>query len=408
MVDHKMSTVSDPSHPIETMDSQPRKSAAGWQSSVSFRLAWRNITRDRVRLIIAVIGVAFAVLLMTVQLGLLIGFATTSSSLVDRAKADIWIVPRGAKDVDQAGYLVERQKYRALGISGVDSVQSLIVRFTEWKRPDGGTESVIVVGIDPAVKPALQPWNFIDGSVDNLRIADGVVIDELYSQKLGVSKIGETVEITGRRARIVGITSQIRTFTQSPYVFANLKNARIWTGLPDDRTTYLLVQAEPGANLTSLRNALEAALPASDVYTAREFSWRTRIYWLITTGVGAALLIAAVLGVIVGMVIVSQTLYSATMERLQEFATIRAMGATNRYLQTIVLRQSLVSGTLGYVIGTAIAVTVAWLSRASSATLMLSYPLIVILGVVTLSMCVGASLISIRKVLRVDTASVFR
>jgi len=120
------------------------------------------------------------------------------------------------------------------------------------------------------------------------------------------------------------------------------------------------------------------------------------------------LLIAAVLGVIVGMVIVSQTLYSATMERLQEFATIRAMGATNRYLRAIVLRQSLVSGTLGYAVGTATALVVAWLSRTSSATLMLSYPLIVILGAVTLAMCVGASLISIRKVLRVDTASVFR
>lgn len=402
-----MSIMSDPLQPIETMVNQPGKRWAGWQGSVGFRLAWRNITRDRIRLIIAVIGVAFAVLLMTVQLGLLIGFATISSSLIDKAEADIWIVPRGAKDVDQAGYLIERQKYRALGVSGVDSAQSLIVRFTEWKRPDGGTESVIVVGIDP-VRPALQPWNFIEGSVDDLRITDGVVIDELYSQKLGVSKIGQTVEIVGHRARIVGITSQIRTFTQSPYVFANLNNARVWTGLPDERTTYLLVRAEQGANLTALRSALQAALPASDVYTAREFSWRTRIYWLITTGVGAALLIAAVLGVIVGMVIVSQTLYSATMERLQEYATIRAMGATNRYLQTIVLRQSLLSGTLGYVIGTTIAVIVAWMSRGSSATLMLSYPLIVMLGAVTLAMCVGASLISIRKVLRVDTASVFR
>src|SRR6266700_6383508 len=244
-----MSTVSDPVQPIGTMDRQPRENRAGWQSSVSFRLAWRNITRDRIRLIIAVIGVAFAVLLMTVQLGLLIGFATISSSLVDKAQADLWIVPRGAKDVDQAGNMLDRQKYRALGVNGVDSVQSLIVRFTDWKRPDGGTESVIVVGIDP-IRPALQPWNFIEGSVDNLRIADGVVIDELYSQKLGVSKVGETVELIGRRARVVGITSQIRTFTQSPYVFANLKNARTWTSLPDERTTYLLARAEPGANLT--------------------------------------------------------------------------------------------------------------------------------------------------------------
>jgi putative ABC transport system permease protein len=403
-----VSVVSDSSQPVERLDPPPPTIWAGWQRSVAFRLAWRNITRDRIRLIIAVIGVAFAVLLMTVQLGLLIGFAITSSSLVDRAQADFWIVPRGAKDVDQAGNMLDRQKYRALGVKGIDSVQSLIVRFTDWKRPDGGTESVIVVGIDP-VRPFLQPWNLKDGAnVDDLHIADGVVIDELYSQKLGVSKVGETVEIMGHRARVVGITSQIRTFTQSPYVFANLKNARTWTSLPDERTTYLLARAEPGANLSNLRDALRAALPGSDVWTSREFSWRTRFYWLVTTGMGASLLIAAVLGVIVGLVIVSQTLYSATMERLEEYATIRAMGATNRYLRAIVLRQSLVSGTLGYAVGTATALVVAWLSRTSSATLMLSYPLIVILGAVTLAMCVGASLISIRKVLRVDTASVFR
>src|SRR5258708_15246516 len=216
-----MSITSDPLQPIETMVSQPGKSRAGWQGSVAFRLAWRNITRDRIRLIIAVIGVAFAVLLMTVQLGLVIGFATISSSLIDKAQADIWIVPRGAKDVDQAGYLIEPQKYRALGVAGVDADQSLIVRFTEWKRPDGGTESVIVVGID-RVRPVLQPWNFIEGSVDNLRIADGVVVDELYSQKLGVSKVGDTVELIGRRAPIVGLPSQFRPFHQPPSLFSTL------------------------------------------------------------------------------------------------------------------------------------------------------------------------------------------
>src|SRR5579863_3053018 len=135
----------------------------GRYRSIAQRLAWRNITRDRVRLIIAVTGVAFAVLLMTLQLGLLIGFAVTSSSLVDRATADLWIVPRGAKDVDQAGQIVERQKFAVTGISGVESIDSLIVYFAPWKTPDGGTENVIVVGVEPN-GTALQPWNFIMGS----------------------------------------------------------------------------------------------------------------------------------------------------------------------------------------------------------------------------------------------------
>ena len=392
---------------IDGIDDRSLKNRFRWHSSIAYRLAWRNITRDNVRLIIAVIGVGFAVLLMTVQLGLLIGFATTSSTLIDKAKADLWVVPRGAKDVDQAGQILERQKFVARGTPGVDSVETLIVNFALWKRPDGGTQSVIVVGVDP-IGAALQPWNFVAGSAEDLRIADGIVIDELYSGKLGVSRVGQTVEIQGHRARVVGITSGIRTFTQSPYVFTSSKNAKKMSGIPDEWTTYFLVRAQQGADLVRLRNALQTALPSTEIWSSRGFSWQTRAYWLFTTGAGTALLIAAILGLIVGLVIVAQTLSSATIERIHEFATIRAMGANNRYLKGIILHQSLIGGSLGYVIGTGAAFIFASLARTSSVALSLPIPLILILAAVTLAMCIGASLISIRKVLNVDAASVFR
>jgi putative ABC transport system permease protein len=393
--------------PVDAMDIRYWKARFNQQNSIAFRLAWRNITRDRVRFLIAVIGVGFAVLLMTVQLGLLIGFATTSSSLIDRATADFWVVPRGGKDVDQAGQIVERQKYTALGVPDVDSVRSLVVRFAEWKTPNGGTQSVIVVGIDPS-EPALEPWSFVVGSTASLHVADAVIIDELYAEKLGVSYVGQTVEVGNQRVRVVGITSTIRTFTQSPYAFASLKNAKILTGLPDDRTTYLLVRARPGADLRRMQRDLETALPSADIWTSSGFSWQTRFYWLVSTGAGTAVLIAAMLGLIVGLVIVSQTLYSATIERVEEYATIRAIGAASRYLKAIILRQALLSGAIGFVIGTAAAIAAAWLARRSSAAMAISSPLILVLAVVTLGMCVAASLISIRKVLTIDAASVFR
>jgi putative ABC transport system permease protein len=303
--------------------------------------------------------------------------------------------------------MVERQKYLLLGVPGVEHVDSLVVRFTDWKRPDGGTESVIIVGIDP-VQPVLQPWNFIAGSTADLGGPNAIVIDELYSQKLGVSRVGQTVEIMNRRARVVGITSRIRTFTQSPYVFTSLKNAKMLTGLADEQTNYLLVRAEPGTDLGKLKTALQSALPSADVWTSGAFSWQTRIYWLVTTGAGTALLIAAILGVVVGLVIVSQTLYSATVERIEEYATIRAMGASNAYLKAIILRQSLLSGGAGYVIGTGIALVVAKLAERSSAAPILPYPLLLLLGAVTLAMCIAASQISIRRALTADAASIFR
>jgi putative ABC transport system permease protein len=383
------------------------RSWTGQFGSVAARLAWRNFARDRVRLGVAVVGVGFAVVLMAVQLGLLIGFATTASSLVDHARADFWIVPTDTQDVDQAGQMPDRWKYRIAGFSDVDSVTSLLVRFAYWSRPGGGSETVIVVGIDPS-DPALVPWNFVAGSPESLRFPDGIAIDRLYAKKLGVTRLGEVVEIGGHRARVVAFTSGVRTFTQSPYVFASLDTARRLTDMSADWTSYLLVRAREGSSLGALGRALQGALPSAEVESARRFSWQTRAYWLLTTGAGAALLIAAALGLLVGVVIVSQTLYAATVERLDEYATIRAMGATNRYLKSIILCQAAVSAAFGYGAGMVVAVLIAVLARNGSAALILPWPLALALAVVTLTMCIAASLISMRKVLTADPASVFK
>jgi putative ABC transport system permease protein len=374
---------------------------------IAFRLAWRNIARDRTRLAIAVIGVGFAVLLMTVQLGLLIGFATTASSLIDHASADFWIVPRGAKDVDQAGILSERQRYVALGVPGVAAVESLVVRFAEWKRPDGGTQSIIVVGVDPS-RPALSPWNFVAGSMNSLDDPNGVIIDDFYADYLGVNRIGQTVEIMKHRARVVGITSGVRTFTQSHFVFTNLELANAFTGLGGDETTYLLVRDGAGASRAAVERRLQSSLPESDVWTASGFSWETRFYWLFTTGAGAAVVVAALLGLVVGIVIVSQVLYSATVERIQEYATIRALGAEGTFLKTIVMRQALFSGAFGYVTGSIVALIVAHLASSASAAISISLSLVLLVAIVTFGMCFGASQLSIRKVLDADPASAFR
>lgn len=392
---------------VESAAKRRLKDLLGHYRSIAQRIAWRNITRDRVRLMIGVVGVLFAVLLVTLQTGLLIGFAMTSSSLVDRANADLWIVPRGAKDVDQAGILPERQKYAALGVPGVASVDSLIVSFAGLKRPDGGTVSVLIVGVEPN-GTSLQPWNSVVGSPQDLRRADGILIDELYAGKLGVARVGQTLEISSRRARIVGMTSGIRTFTQSPYIFTSLDNARALGEIPAGWTTYLLVRAQPGADLAALQRKLQKVLPADDVWTSSGFSWQTREYWLFSTGAGAALLLAALLGLVVGLVIVAQTLYSESVERIGEFATIRALGANKRYIVRIILHQASITWTIGYGVGIGLAIMLASLTRNSPFEIDIPARLLVITAVVTFAMCGGASLIPIRRVLQADPVSLFR
>ena len=381
--------------------------ASAWRPSLNWRLAWRNLARDRVRFAITVVGVTFSVVLMALQLALLIGFAVTSSSLIDRASADFWIAPKGTRDVDQSGDLTERRRYQALALPGVTAVEKLIVKFVPWKRPDGGVETVIVVGVDPD-HPAVVPWNFVSGSIDSLKTPDGIVIDELYARKLGVDRLGETVEINGHRARVAGITSGIRAFTQSPYIFAGFKTAQTLAELPADRATYVLVSARSGTNLNGLQQRLEQRFPGFDVWTASAFSWQTRKYWLFTTGVGVALVIAAILGLVVGIIIVAQTLYAATVERLAEYATLRAMGAGNPYLHRVILKQSTVGAGLGYGLGMLITGAAIVAARNGTAALLLPWPVVLALAVLTFLMCSGGALISIRKVLKIDPVMVFK
>lgn len=375
--------------------------------SIALTLAWRNLAQDRIRFATTLAGVAFSVVLMAVQLALLLGFTATASSLIDRSDADFWIAAVGARNVDQSGDVAMANRYRALSVPGVAAAASLIVRFAPWRRPDGGTETVIVVGVD-LEHPGLRPWNFAEGNVEDLRRPDGIVIDTLYAEKLGVHKLGDTVEIYGHRARVVGFTEGIRTFTQAPYVFASLKEAETLTNATGGNATYLLVTAAPGADLAAVHAALAAQFPNLDAWSTAGFSWQTRFYWLFSTGAGAALVLAALLGLIVGMIIVAQTLYASTMERISEFATLRAMGAPARYLYGIILKQGLLSAVLGFAVGLSVAQTIVHAARDANAAMLLPLPLVAGLAVVTVAMCAGASITSIRRAVTAEPALVFK
>ena len=143
---------------------------------------------------------------------------------------------------------------------------------------------------------------------------DTVAVDELYLSKLGLSGLGQTVEIGDHRARIVALTRGIRSFTTSPYVFTSYANAIDYTHFDDGQCTYILARPVPGLSPETLRDAIAASVPDIDVYTREQFAAKTQHYWMFTTGAGMALLIAACLGLVVGGVVVAQTLYATTME----------------------------------------------------------------------------------------------
>ena len=370
-------------------------------------LAERNLFHDRVRLAVTLTGVVFAVVLIVVQLGLYVGFSRTTTALVDNSSADLWVVSKNVPYIEQGIPFSERKLYTVRATPGVAEAENYIVRFSRWKRDDGQEESVQIVGVNPESTMG-QAWNIVAGRREDLKVDDSVFVDRIYFPKLGVRGVGDMAEILGRRARVVGLTQGIRSFTTSAYVFTNYRNALDYANLRDDQTMFILVKARAGVNVEELRQRLQGRLTGVDVLTRQQFSDMTRHYWLFTTGAGMAVLMAAVLGLLVGVVVVAQTIYSSTMDHLREFGTLKAMGATNAYIYKIIMKQAAIAAVIGYALGISLSVLVVHESGKGGANIILPWQLGVGMLGLTVAMCVAAAFVSINKVTKIDPAMVFK
>lgn len=370
-------------------------------------LAQRNLLHDKIRLTVTLTGIVFAVVLIVVELGLFVGFTTTTSGLVDHSQADLWVTSKNVPYVELAVPYSERKLYQVRAVPGVAEAQKVISRWGQWKRPDGREESVQIVGVSPESSME-QPWNLVQGSAADLRKPDAVIMDEMYKEKLGVQHVGEIFEINGRRARVVGFTRGIRSFTTSPYVFTTFKRAQEYVNLPDDQTIFVLVKLAPGANVEQVRHAILNSVVNVDVFTSHEFSRMTQFYWMFTTGAGVAVLLAALLGLVVGFVVVAQTIYATTMDHLREYGTLKAMGAPNSYVYKVIIKQAAMSAAIGYVLGMIVSAFVVRASQSGGAAILLPWQMAIGMFFLTLAMCIGAALVSISKVTSLDPAMVFK
>jgi len=370
-------------------------------------LAQRNLFHDKVRLTVTLTGIVFAVVLIVVELGLFVGFTTTTSNLIDNSGADLWVASKNVPYIEQGGPFSERKLYQVRAVPGVAEAQKFITRWTQWKQPNGHQESVQIVGFNPDSTLG-RPWDLVEGRVEDLKDPDAVILDEIYKKKLGVARIGELFEVGGHRARVVGFTRGIRAFTTSPYVFTTFKRAQDYTGLPEDQTTYILVKAVPGAELAQIRGDILGRVRGVEVFTGSQFSRMTQVYWMFTTGAGVAVLLAALLGLVVGFVVVAQTIYATTVDHLREFGTLKAMGAPNSYVYRVIIKQAAISAVIGYVLGMIVSMFVVHASQKGGAAILLPLPMAVGMFFLTLLMCIGAALVSINKVTRLDPAMVFR
>jgi putative ABC transport system permease protein len=373
-------------------------------------LARKLLLHDRLRFAVAIAGVSVSVMLVLVQVGLYFGFMDTASSLIDASSADLWVGKAGNESFEFASPFDERTYYKVASVPGVARAERVLINFAQLKIVDGGDLGVQIVGIEttPGRAPLLAPWNVAAGDAGRLAEPGAIVVDRSEYPKLKIDRVGHTTEVAGVRARVVALTNGIRSFTTSPIVFADLRTARSYMpGLGPDAVTYVLVKVAPGTSIDQVQHEINA-LPHLAAYKTSEMSARTRAYWSSRTGVGAGFFTTAVLGVIVGFVVVGQILYSGTLQYLREYGTLKAMGARNSMVVRVILSQAMISAALGFVVGGVLAVGMRAAMASANLTVALFPSLYAATLVVTIAMCSLASLLSIVKVFRLDPASVFK
>lgn len=253
-------------------------------------------------------------------------------------------------------------------------------------------------------------WVMDRGDPGEVRRPDGVLVDVCDLERLGNPRIGDIREINGERARIVGMTRGIVGFTTNPYVFTTLDRARLRyaPGIPPEGCSYFLVKAKPGVDPKKLSRLIRQRVPELDAYDRQTYSWMCMEFWLTRTGIGISFGLAAVLGLLVGLAVVAQTLYASVNERIKEFGTLKALGADDPRIARFLLAQAMATAFLGSMLGLSGALFIGRVMSTPRAPVMLTYPVAVGSVVLIVLVCLIAAWLPYWRVRRIDPASVLR
>jgi putative ABC transport system permease protein len=362
------------------------------------------------RYLAAVLAVSFAGLLLVVQMALLLGMFGSVSLSIEQSKAALWIGYRNTQSVDMGRDLPPGSDLQAWQHPAVVAVEPFHLGFGDWRRDDGVAVSATINAIDTHPN-ALAFGNLLTAEQRRLLDEpDAVIIDRSDQKKLGTS-LGNVAEINGKRVRVIGLVDGIRAIG-GVNVLTSFNTARridpsFVTG---DETTYYLVGLDPHANPKKVAHELNDRHPYKrySVWQAKDFSVQSQIYWLLESGAGTGAGVATVLGLLVGIVITSQTLAASILASIKEFAALRALGVSQTSLRNIILEQSLWIGLIGLAITAALTAAAAWLGNI--AAIAMKFPLWLIGGSagIILAIALSSGWYAMRALYKADPATLLR
>jgi putative ABC transport system permease protein len=371
-------------------------------------LGLKTLLYDKVRFLITVSGVAFAVTLVLVQVGLFVGLLDNSTITIRRLDADLWITSKNSPNLDFVHQFPESNLYRARSVPGVARADNLILSFMQVALPTGAEETTIVYAMEDLKRWGV-PWHITSGNIDDLKRGAFVMFDESATKRFGAFALGDYREVMGQRLKIIGTSREAKSFTTTPIAFMDFRRAQqLQPELLGGKTSYIVVKLEPGADVAAVKAELARRLPYNDVFTSSAWAERSRGYWIENTGLGFNAFLTVFLGCLVGVVVVAQTLYTSTMEHLKEFGTVKAIGGSNLDIYRMLGKQATVAAVLGFVLGYVPAQLLKPVIASAGLKLIIAPELTAVVLVGTVALCLLSALVSFRKVAGIDPALVFR
>lgn len=381
-------------------------------------IAIRMLLGDKAKYIGIIVGLTFASLLITQQSAIFAGIMTrTFSFLTDVSQPDIWVVDPEVQYIDDIKPMQDTEVLRVRGVEGVQWAVPIYKGSLPARLTTGRYQTCVVIGLDDETLIGGPP-GMVQGKLSDLRQSEAVIVDETgaagkLARRLPDGtrvplKPGDDLELNDNRAVVVGICRVTATFQANPVIYTTYSRATLFAPMQRKLLSFVAAKAKPGQDLQELCRRINQATKLR-AYTRDDFKRLTFLYYLKYTGMPINFLTAVALGFVVGVTIAGQTFYNFTLDNLRYFGTLKAMGTTNRSLLCMILLQALLVAGIGYGLG--VGAASAWgllLSGRTQIAFRLPWQLLVISAAAVLIICLSSAALSIRKVMKLEPAVVFR
>ncbi len=381
-------------------------------------LAWLQLKREKIRLLIALAGIGFAVILMFIQMGFQDALFDSAIRMHQNLKGDIFMVSPQSTALIAMKSFSQRRLYQALGYEGVQAISPIYLDFGLWKNPENRrTRGILVIGFDPKVPIFDLPG--VVQNLDKIQLSDVVLFDDKSRAEFGpIPKLfqeGNPVitEVGGRKVTVGGLFEMGASFgADGNLVTSDLNFLRIFERRKQGIIDIGAIQLKPGTDmpavLAKMRHEIQDVYGDVKILSKQELIAFEQDYWKSSTAIGFIFTLGTVIGFVVGIVIVYQILYTDVTDHLAEYATLKAMGYRNVYLLSVVFQEALILSIMGYIPGYLLAQGLYTLTRnATSLPIAMTQQRGITVLCLSITMCVISGAVAVRKVQDADPADIF-